>query len=333
MPSPSSSSAPSPSPLDRLTAALADRYRVERQVGAGAMATVYLAEDLKHHRPVAIKVLKPQLTATLGGERFLREVEIAARLTHPHILGLFDSGELGGFLFYVMPYAEGETLREKLDRDGALPVAEACHILRDMADALAYAHRHHVVHRDIKPGNVMLADGHAMVMDFGVAKAVSDASAEDDVRARLTTPGTTVGTPAYMAPEQAAADPNIDARADLYAFGVVAYEMLSGRPPFTGATTQQVVAAHVTRTPEPLAKHRASLPPAVEALVMQCLEKDPAKRPRDAGVLLPVLEAAAMGGTVGDRNRERRPWWTWAALGVAFALVAVVVFFVVNRGG
>ncbi len=295
------------------------------------MATVYLAEDLKHHRSVAIKVLKPQLTATLGGERFLREVEISARLTHPHILGLFDSGELGGFLFYVMPYVEGETLTSKLEREGALPVTEACHILRDMADALAYAHRHHVVHRDIKPGNIMISDGHAMIMDFGVAKAVSDASANDAARSRLTMPGTTVGTPAYMAPEQAAADPNIDARADLYAFGVVAYEMLSGRPPFTGATTQQVVAAHVSRSPEPLANHRAALPPDVEALVMQCLEKDPAKRPRDAGVLLPVLEAAATGGVAGGPNSMRAPWWTWASLGVAAALTVVVVYFAMHR--
>ncbi|HVA58494.1 MAG: serine/threonine-protein kinase [Gemmatimonadaceae bacterium] len=316
----------------RLALALASRYRLDRQIGAGAMATVYLAQDLKHHRPVAIKVLKPQLTATLGGERFLREVEISARLTHPLILGLFDSGELGGFLFYVMPYVEGESLRARLDREGPLPVAEACHILRDVADALAYAHRHGVVHRDIKPDNILLADGHAMIADLGVAKAVSDASADDLTRARLTMPGTTVGTPAYMAPEQAAADPDIDARADLYAFGVVAYEMLSGRPPFTGATTQQVVAAHVSRAPEPLAKFRAGLPTAVEALVMQCLEKDPAKRPRDAGALLPVLEAAATVGGASARGQGRRSSWTWASIAVALAIAAVVAYFAMNRG-
>ncbi|MDE3054802.1 MAG: serine/threonine protein kinase [Gemmatimonadota bacterium] len=320
--------------LERLSAALAERYRLDRQIGAGAMATVYLAEDLKHHREVAIKVLKPQLTATLAGERFLREVEFSARLTHPHILGLFDSGAADGFLYYVMPYVKGETLRDRLE-SGPMAIPEACHILRDVADALAYAHRHAVVHRDIKPGNILLADGHAMVMDFGVARALTEAADADESRSRLTTPGTTVGTPAYMAPEQAAADPDIDARADLYAFGVVAYEIFSGRPPFAAATTQQVVAAHVTRTPEPLGRRRGGLPPAVETLVMQCLEKDPARRPRDAGVLLPVLEAIATGAPVPagalPASGRIRAGWIWA--GVAAVLVsAIAVVYLTTRG-
>ena len=318
---------------DRLAAALASQYRLERQIGAGAMATVYLAHDLKHHREVAIKVLKPQLTATLAGERFLREVEFSARLTHPHILGLFDSGRADGFLYYVMPYVEGETLRDRLERGDPMPVAEACHILRDVADALAYAHRHHVVHRDVKPANILLADGHAMVMDFGVAKAVTDAAEGDESRSRLTTPGTTVGTPAYMAPEQAAADPDIDARADLYAFGVVAYEIFSGRPPFAATTTQQMVAAHVTRAPEPLASRRSGLPPAVEALVMQCLEKDPARRPHDAGALLPVLEAVATGAPVPSAARPAsRRTRGWIAVGVtAVLVVAIAIVYFATR--
>ncbi len=321
---------------ERLSAALGAHYRLDREIGAGAMATVYLAEDLKHHREVAIKVLKPQLTATLAGERFLREVEFSARLTHPHILGLFDSGSADGFLYYVMPYVRGETLRERLERGEALSVSEACHILRDVADALAYAHRHNVVHRDIKPGNILLSDGHATVMDFGVAKALSDAANEDESNSRITMPGTTVGTPAYMAPEQAAADPHIDARADLYAFGVVGYEMFSGQPPFTGATTQQVVAAHVTRVPEPLSRHRAGLPPAVETVIMQCLQKDPAHRPRDAGVLLPVLEAVATGAPVPagalPPSGRIRPWWVWAGVAAVLVVTIAIVYFATRHG-
>jgi len=316
--------------IARLTSVLGDHYAIDREIGQGAMATVYLAQDLKLHRQVAIKVLRPQLTATLGGERFVREVEIAARLTHPHVLGLYDSGESGGFLYYVMPYVEGETLSAKLARDGALPVTEACRILRDVADALAYAHRHGVVHRDIKPDNILLADGHAQVADFGVAKALSAAAATDNARAALTTPGTTVGTPAYMAPEQAAADPRIDARADLYALGVVAYEMLTGRPPFTGATTQQVVAAHVTRRPEPLSTRRPGIPAALDALVMQCLEKDPDDRPRDAEVLLPVFEATATGAAIAAvplPTGGRGKLVIWVIVGLGLALGAVAVYF------
>ncbi|MGE5231559.1 MAG: serine/threonine-protein kinase, partial [Deltaproteobacteria bacterium] len=236
---------------DGLRAALADRYRIERELGQGGMATVWLAEDLRHRRQVAVKVLEPSLAQALGAERFLREIRIAAGLTHPHILPLLDSGEAGGFLYYVMPYIAGESLRQKLAREGALPVAESARLLREIVDALAKAHRVGVIHRDIKPENVLLADGHALVTDFGVAKAVSDAGGDGT----LTMAGMAVGTPAYMAPEQAAGDPHVDQRADLYAVGVVAYEMLTGRPPFTGATPQQVLAAHVTTPPDPVAKH------------------------------------------------------------------------------
>jgi serine/threonine protein kinase len=257
--------------LDRLTAALADRYTIEREIGAGGMATVYLAEDLKHHRKVAVKVLRPELAAALGPDRFLQEIEIAAQLHDPHILPLYDSGDADGFLFYVMPYEEGQSLREKLAMEGELPVVEAVRIVRDIVDALSHAHQRKVIHRDIKPDNVMLSDRHALVTDFGVAKAVSEATG----REQLTTAGLALGTPAYMAPEQATADPHVDHRADIYAVGAVAYELLTGRPPFLGSNAQMVLAAHVADTPDPVTKYRESVPPALEQLVMKCLEKNP----------------------------------------------------------
>ena len=216
--------------LDRLKAALSDRYAIEHELGAGGMATVYLAEDLKHHRKVAVKVMRPELAAAIGVERFVREIEIAANLTHPHILMLIDSGEADGFLYYVLPYIDGESLRDKLVREGELPINDAVRVLRDVVDALAKAHSLGVIHRDIKPENVMLSGRHALVTDFGVAKAVTEATGSQ----QLTTAGVALGTPAYMAPEQAAADPHVDHRADIYAVGALAYELLAGRPPFTG---------------------------------------------------------------------------------------------------
>jgi len=251
------------------------------------MATVYLAEDLKHQRKVAVKVLRADLAASLGPERFLREVTIAANLQHPHVLPLYDSGQADGFLYYVMPYVEGVSLRQKLIREGELPIPDAVRILRDMADALAYAHQHGVVHRDIKPENVMLSGRHALVTDFGVAKAVSEATG----RQTLTTAGVALGTPAYMAPEQAAADPHTDHRADIYAFGVVAYELLTGRPPFVASTPQAILGAHATMAPDPVTKYRPSISPGLAALVMKCLEKLPADRWQSADELLPRLEA------------------------------------------
>ncbi|HET7621651.1 MAG TPA: serine/threonine-protein kinase, partial [Gemmatimonadaceae bacterium] len=312
----------------RLGAALAERYRIERELGAGGMATVYLAEDLRHHREVALKVLKPELGESLGSERFLREIEIAARLTHPHILALYDSGSAARALYYVMPYVRGESLRARLTREGALPIGEARHILRDVADALAAAHREGVVHRDIKPENILLTDGHALVADFGVAKAVSDAATSE---ATLTTAGMAVGTPAYMAPEQAAGDPKVDSRADLYALGVVAYELLTGYAPFAGATAQQVLAAQISENPEPVTKRRASIPPALAALVMQCLEKHPADRPRSAEEVVAVLDqiqtgATSAGAAPHDLRRAapsaRRRWIPIALGGALTALLA-----------
>jgi tRNA A-37 threonylcarbamoyl transferase component Bud32/tetratricopeptide (TPR) repeat protein len=272
---------------DRLQTALQGRYRLERELGSGGMAIVWLAEDVKHRRRVAIKVLRPELAASIGPARFVREIEIAAGLQHPHILPLLDSGEADGLAYYVMPYVEGESLRERVQREGALPPAEAVALVREVADALAYAHRRGVVHRDVKPDNVMLAEGHALVMDFGVAKAVSDARSES-----MTTVGMAIGTPAYMAPEQAAGDPNVDYRADLYALGCLAYELLGGRPPFTGATPQAVLAAHLTKAPPPLDQVRPGLPAGVTGAVMRCLAKQPGDRWSSAGEFRAALDVA-----------------------------------------
>ena len=300
----------------RLATALADRYTIQREVGAGGMATVYLAQDLKHDRKVAVKVLRPDFAAALGPERFLREVKIAANLQHPHVLPLYDSGQADGFLYYVMPFVDGVSLREKLVKEGELPIPDAVRILRDVADAMAYAHSQGVVHRDIKPENIMLSGRHALVTDFGVAKAVSEATG----RQTLTTAGVALGTPTYMSPEQAAADPQTDHRADLYAFGVVAYELLAGLPPFVGATPQAVLAAHVTVPAQPVTNHRASIPPALAALVMRCLEKKPADRWQHAEELIRQLEAVLTpsGGTTPTDTRPlavaaRRPTRAWVA--------------------
>ncbi len=254
------------------------------------MATVYLAEDLRHPRQVAVKVLRPDLAAALGGDRFLREIEISARLEHPHVLTLIDSGQADGILYYVMPYVEGESLRARVEREGALPVDDAVRILKEVVDALAYAHSKSIVHRDIKPDNVLLSGRHAEVTDFGVAKALSEAAHESDA---ITSTGMALGTPSYMAPEQAAAEPNVDHRADIYAVGVMAYELLAGRPPFSGATAQQVLAAHMTEVPDPLDKHRSNLPPGLAECVARCLEKNPADRWQSAEELLRRLETVA----------------------------------------
>jgi serine/threonine-protein kinase len=320
-----------------LNAALAQRYRLERELGAGGMATVYLARDLKHDRQVALKVLRQELTATLGAERFQREIQIAARLQHPHILPLLDSGEAGGFLYYAMPYIGGPSLRESLSQHGELPLTEAVRILRDVADALAAAHAKGVVHRDIKPENIMLSGRHALVADFGVAKAVSEATGGQT----LTTAGMALGTPTYMAPEQVAADPHTDHRADLYAFGVMAYEMLTGQPPFLGATPQAVLSAHVTEPPVPVTQRRATIPPPLAQLIMRCLAKKPADRPQTAEELLPVLETLSTrsgGITPTDAQRvqavpaARSRWRRLALFSVAAVVVVAGALLALRRG-
>ncbi|UCG89326.1 MAG: serine/threonine protein kinase, partial [Gemmatimonadota bacterium] len=264
-------------------------------------------------------------------------MKIAANLTHPHILPLHDSGDAEGFLYYVMPHIEGESLRDKLAHEGELPIAEAVRILRDVVDALSEAHEKGVVHRDIKPDNVLLTKHHALVTDFGVAKAVSEATGVH----RLTTEGVALGTPAYMSPEQAAADKHIDHRADIYAVGALAYELLTGRPPFTGTTPQEVLSAQVTQAPEPVTKYRAAVPPALAQLVMKCLEKKAADRWQSAEELLPQLEALATPsggitptGTVPvDRKAKRRWMMAGGAVGVAAVIAVIVVMAAISRGG
>ena len=255
------------------------------------MATVYLARDIKHDRHVAIKLLRPELSHSLGPERFLREIRIVAKLQHPHILGLIDSGEADGMLYYVMPYVPGESLRTRLAREGELPISEAVWILREIADALAHAHTNQIIHRDIKPENVLFTSRHAQVADFGIARAVSEAAASGPITAT----GIVVGSPAYMAPEQASSDPMMDHRADIYAFGVLAYEVLTGMPPFTAPSAVQLVAAHMTRAPDPLGRHRPGIPESLEDLVLRCLAKRPADRFQKADEIVSRLDALLTG--------------------------------------
>ena len=259
--------------LARLDTALAGRYHLDRELGAGGMATVYLAHDLRHDRRVAMKVLRPELAAVIGAERFLSEIKTTAHLQHPHILPLFDSGETDSFLFYVMPYVEGESLRDRLNRDKQLPISDAIRIAREVADGLDYAHRHGVVHRDIKPENILLHDGRALIADFGIALAASKAG-----ETRMTQTGMSLGTPSYMSPEQAMGDREIGARSDIYALGAMTYEMLVGDPPFTGSTAQAIVAKAMTEKPIPPTRLRDTVPPAVEDAVLTALQKLPADR-------------------------------------------------------
>jgi serine/threonine-protein kinase len=259
--------------LDRLKAALADRYRIERELGSGGMATVYLAHDVKHDRKVAFKVMRPELSAILGGERFLREIRIAAKLNHPHILPLHDSGEVDSFLYYVMPHVEGESLRVKLNREKQLSVDDTISITKQVGAGLDYAHRQGVIHRDIKPENILIHQGEALVADFGIALAVSAAGGT-----RLTDTGLSLGTPEYMSPEQATGERELDARSDMYSLGVVVYEMLVGEPPHTGKTVQAIIAKVVSAEPQPVSRVRHSVPSNVDAAVMCALAKTPADR-------------------------------------------------------
>jgi len=270
---------------ERLAAGLVDRYRVERKLGEGGMATVYLAEDLRHRRRVAIKMVHPELSAVLGSERFLKEIELTASLQHPHILPLFDSGAAEGLLYYVMPYIEGESLRARMERERPLPVQDAVRITKQVAQALDYAHRHGIVHRDIKPENILLHEDSALVADFGIALAVQSAGGS-----RLTQTGLSLGTPQYMSPEQAMGERHVDARTDIYALGAVAYEMLAGEPPFTGGTAQAIVAKVITEKPAPLSSHRDTVPAHVAAAVHVALSKLAADRWASARDFATALE-------------------------------------------
>src|SRR5512140_3663904 len=260
-------------PVERLRESLSQSYSIDRELGRGGMATVFLAQDSKHDRVVAIKVLHSDLAASLGPDRFLREIKLAARLNHPHILPLFDSGEANGFLYYVMPYVEGESLRERIDRDRQLPIQEAVKHTEAIASALDYAHRQGIGHRDIKPENVMLYENMAMVMDFGIAKAVSAAGTET-----LTQTGMMIGTPAYVSPEQAAGETNLDGRSDQYSLACMLYEMIAGERPFSGSTPQSIMAKRFTDTPKPLQSLRSSVPANVEWAVSKAMATEPAGR-------------------------------------------------------
>jgi serine/threonine-protein kinase len=325
----------SPTPTT-LAAALGDRYRVERVLAHGGMATVYVAEDIRHGRRVAIKVLRTELAAVMGAERFLREIRTTATLQHSHILGLIDSGEAGGLLYYVMPLVEGESLRGRLTREHQLPVDDALRIAQEVADALDYAHRRGVIHRDIKPENILLAGrpgedrvAHALVADFGIAVAVSSAGGD-----RLTSTGVAVGTPQYMSPEQAAGERTIDARTDVFALAAVTYEMLVGEPPFSGPTLQATIARVMSEPPRPLTVQRRSIPPHVEAAVLRGLEKLPADRFASASDFAAAL-ATPTGATaahLAPNGRGARRWRTPAIVS-GLTLAALVTGWVVGRRG
>ena len=312
-------------PAAQLTAALSDRYRIDRELGQGGMATVYLAQDLKHDRKVAIKVLRPELAAVIGAQRFLTEIKTTANLQHPHILALHDSGEANGTVFYVMPYVQGESLRDRLNREHQLAVDDAVRIAREVADALDYAHRHGVIHRDIKPENVLLHDGRVQVADFGIALAVS----RSDSATRMTETGMSLGTPHYMAPEQAMGEREITPRADIYALGCMTYEMLCGEPPFTGPTAQAIIARMMTEDPRPLTLQRKTIPPHVEAAVRTALERLPADRMASAAEFSAALAnpgfvsrsataARKVARPASDRSWVGRP-------GLLMVMVAILI--------
>ena len=316
-----------PDLTERLRSALGDRYAIEREIGRGGMATVFLAEDLKHHRQVAIKVLHPELAAAVGPDRFLREIEAVAGLTHPHVLPLHDSGEANGLLFYVMPYVEGESLRQRLDRERQLPVEEAIRIAQDVAEALDHAHRHGLIHRDIKPGNILLEEGHAVVTDFGVARAISDAGTE-----KVTATGMALGTPAYMSPEQAAGE-EVDERSDLYALGCVLYEMLAGEPPLTGPTPQSTAAKRLTDRPTPLPALRGTVSPELGKVLDKALERAPIDRYSTAPEFAGAIGSITPGVVGSSRVRARRTAWVGLGTAVVLGAAALAVWLAQRPSG
>ena len=309
-------------PFAELNAALSDRYVIDSELGRGGMALVYLARDVKHERFVALKTLRPEIAVALGRERFLREIKLAARLQHPNILPVYDSGDAAGVLYYVMPYVEGESLRDRLDREPQLPVDDALQITREVAEALSYAHDHDVVHRDIKPENIMLSGGHAIVADFGIARAVSAAGGD-----KLTQTGLAIGTPAYMPPEQASGSGQVDRRSDIYSLACVLYETLAGQPPFTGPTAQAIMARHSLDAVPRLKIVRDAIPDDLEVVIERALEKVPADRYQTSGEFAKALTAASTGrvSRITQARRPRRRWSPLTLVIAASVLVAVAL--------
>jgi eukaryotic-like serine/threonine-protein kinase len=315
-----------PEQLGRLRDGLAGRYEIESEIGRGGMATVYLAHDTQHDRPIALKVLHPELAASLGAERFQREIRLAAKLQHPHILGVHDSGSTDGYLWFTMPFVDGESLRDRLNRERQLPVADAVRIAREIALALDYAHRHGVVHRDIKPENILLIDGQAMVADFGIARALGQ---RDE---GLTSTGMSIGTPAYMSPEQASGESGVDGRSDIYSLGCLLYEMLAGEPPFTGPSVQAVIARVMSETPRPLTTARQAVSRPLAGVVEQAMARTPADRPATAGELARLLESTALMPAVVPIAPPRRTN-RWIALAGAAVVIAIGTFAVTRWTG
>jgi len=320
--------------------ALGDAYRIERELPRGGMSRVFVATERALGRQVVLKVLSPELAATLSAERFKREIMLAARLQHPHIVPLLSAGQAGRHLYYAMPLVNGESLRERMQRERPMPIESITRILEEVARAIAYAHDEGVAHRDIKPENVMFFHGQAVVLDFGIGKALQNAAADGDATgvaaARITRPGTSLGTPTYIAPEQAAGDPDLDHRADLYALGVVAYEMITGHPPFAGRSPQLVMRAHVQQAPAPIGPRRPDAPAPLTAIVMQCLEKRREDRPASGHAIVEAIKASdhalprgRMSGSIA-----RLPLWVpWAIAGVSLVLAVVLAVSIVLRGG
>lgn len=312
-----------------LQEALGAGYVIERELPRGGMSRVFVATERALQRHVVIKVLSPELAKSLSAERFKREIAWAARLQHPLIVPLLSAGVAGTHLYYTMPMVDGESLRERMNRERPVPIADTCRILEDVASALAYAHEEGVVHRDIKPENIMFFHGRAVVLDFGIGKALMDAATGETEALRITAAGMSLGTPMYVAPEQARADPTLDHRADLYALGVVAYEMLTGHPPFTGRTAVAVLDAHANRIPEPIELRRPEVPRHVAALVMKCLAKDPAKRPQSGNEIARVLSPNTSlvehptTGTAAFLD-GLPPWLPWALTGAS--ILAAITF-------
>ena len=316
---------------DELEASLGELYSIEQELGGGGMSRVFLAKETSLGRRVVVKVLPKELTGGVNVDRFRREIVLAAQLQHPHIVTLLSTGQVGGVPYYTMPYEEGRSLRSHLRDNGALPIAEVVGLLGDVAKALSFAHERGVIHRDIKPDNILVCGGAAVVSDFGIAKAVSEAKDQPPPRETgesLTQIGMSVGTPTYMAPEQAAADPDVDHRADIYSFGITAYEMLTGRPPFFDSSPRKLLAAHLTEAPEPVVARRPDTPPALAAMVMSCLEKEPADRPQTAKALLHVLEIVGAGEQRAARAQVQRGS---LARQLALGLVALVAVSILAR--